>query len=65
MHCPNCASKNIGKISANQFYCWNCFIELTLEEGKLSLSQVEEDGTLTTLDDLFEEAQLEAKANGF
>lgn len=65
MHCPNCASKNIGKISANQFYCWNCCIELTLENDKLSLSQVEEDGTLTSLDDLFDDTQREAKANGF
>ncbi|WP_100488677.1 hypothetical protein [Sporolactobacillus pectinivorans] len=65
MKCPNCSSTNIGKLSANQYYCWDCFIELTLEDGKLSLSQVEEDGTLTTLDDLFKASELEAKANGF
>ncbi|RYL91531.1 hypothetical protein EWI07_10485 [Sporolactobacillus sp. THM7-4] len=65
MKCPNCSGKNIGKIGASQYYCWNCFIELSLENGRLSLSQVEEDGTLTTLDDLFEAKDLEAKANGF
>lgn len=65
MKCPNCSSKNLGKIGANQYYCWHCFIELTLSEGKLSLSQVEEDGTLTSLDDLFEAGELKADANGF
>ncbi|GAY78586.1 hypothetical protein [Sporolactobacillus inulinus] len=65
MKCPNCASTDIGKIGVNQFYCWNCFIELSLQEGKLSLSQVEEDGSLTDLDDLFQDSELEAKANGF
>lgn len=54
MRCPNCGSKELGKLSTDQFYCWNCFIELTVIEDKLSLSQVEEDGTLTSLDDLFE-----------
>lgn len=65
MRCPNCADKNLGKIGANQYYCWNCFIELILSEGKLSLSQVEEDGSLTGLDDLFHEDELRAEANGF
>ncbi|MCO7126385.1 DUF2797 domain-containing protein [Sporolactobacillus shoreicorticis] len=65
MKCPNCSSKNIGKIGVNQYYCWDCFIELALEDGKLSLSQVEEDGSLTGLDDLFQSSDLEAKANGF
>lgn len=65
MKCPNCSSKNIGKIGVAQYYCWNCFIEMTLEDGHLSLHQVEEDGSLTSLDDLFENADLERKANGF
>ncbi|EST13413.1 hypothetical protein [Sporolactobacillus laevolacticus] len=65
MKCPNCSSTNIGKIGVNQFYCWDCFIELALEDGKLSLNQVEEDGSLTLLDDLFQSSELEAKANGF
>ncbi|RYM05267.1 hypothetical protein EWH99_06675 [Sporolactobacillus sp. THM7-7] len=65
MKCPNCGSRDLGKIGTNQYYCWNCFIELALEDGSLSLSQVEEDGSLTTLDDLFEEGDLKAEANGF
>ncbi|ATH92594.1 hypothetical protein ACH95_10210 [Bacillus glycinifermentans] len=51
--CPNCKGKDIGKIGVNQYYCWGCFIELTLSKGKISTHQVEEDGTLSSLDDLF------------
>lgn len=57
MRCPNCKSKELGKIGVNQYYCWGCFIELTLTKGQLSLNQVEEDGSLTNLDDLFEDAE--------
>jgi hypothetical protein len=53
--CPNCKSKDIGKIGINQYYCWNCFIELTLVEGLIQTHQVEEDGSLSSLDDLFGE----------
>ncbi|MFC4618106.1 hypothetical protein ACFO4N_05105 [Camelliibacillus cellulosilyticus] len=58
MICPNCKSKNLGKIGVNQYYCWECFIELTLSNGRLSLNQIEADGSLTILDDLFEEDEL-------
>ncbi|SLB11130.1 Uncharacterised protein [Mycobacteroides abscessus subsp. massiliense] len=53
--CPNCKSKDIGKIGVNQYYCWGCFIELTVAKGKIATHQVEEDGTLSSLDDLFSE----------
>ena len=53
MKCPNCSSKDIGKIGSHQFYCWGCFIELTVNGEKMSVYQVEEDGTLSSLDDLF------------
>jgi predicted amidophosphoribosyltransferase len=58
MNCPNCKSKNLGKIGATQYYCWNCFIELSVCDGKLSLNQVEEDGSLTSLDDLFDDEEI-------
>lgn len=56
--CPNCHSRDIGKIANNQYYCWNCFIELTVEGDRLTLNQVEEDGSLSSLDDLFTEEEL-------
>ncbi|GAB2672495.1 hypothetical protein ACFQWB_00710 [Paenibacillus thermoaerophilus] len=53
--CPNCGSKDVGKIGSHQFYCWGCFIELSVSGDKISVYQVEEDGTLSSLDDLFME----------
>ncbi|USK84188.1 hypothetical protein LIT35_17400 [Peribacillus asahii] len=53
--CPNCRSKDVGKIGVNQYYCWGCFIEMSLANGLISTHQVEEDGSLSSLDDLFEE----------
>lgn len=57
LRCPNCNSKDIGKIGSHQFYCWGCFIELTVNGDKMSVYQVEEDGTLSSLDDLFFEEE--------
>lgn len=57
MQCPNCRSKNLGRIGPGQFYCWECFIELTVDGELLQLHQVEEDGTLSSLDDLFQESE--------
>ncbi|GIQ70114.1 hypothetical protein XYCOK13_29380 [Xylanibacillus composti] len=58
VRCPNCNSKDIGKIGSHQFYCWGCFIELTVNGEKMSVYQVEEDGTLSSLDDLFFEDEI-------
>ncbi len=54
LRCPNCRTHDLGKIGSNQFYCWGCFIELSVADGKItSIHQVEEDGTLSSLNDLF------------
>ncbi len=63
MVCPNCMRKDIGKIGVNQFYCWNCCIELMIQKGKVHISQVEEDGTLSSLDDLFYDQVNESDAS--
>ncbi|MBS4209010.1 hypothetical protein ACI2OX_09050 [Bacillus sp. N9] len=55
MKCPNCQSKDLGKIGINQYYCWSCFIELTVGGKMIHTHQVEEDGSLSSLDDLFDE----------
>jgi len=55
--CPNCRSKDIGKIGTHQYYCWSCFIEWSVSGDKVSVFQVEEDGTLSSLDDLFFEQE--------
>ncbi|WP_019120067.1 hypothetical protein [Brevibacillus massiliensis] len=52
--CPNCGSKDIGKIGTSQYYCWNCFVELSVNGEQISsIYQVEEDGSLHSLNDLF------------
>lgn len=51
--CPNCREKQIGKLSPTSYYCWVCSIELTVSGNELHIHQVEADGTLSSLDDLF------------
>ncbi len=62
MRCPNCNSRDIGKIGTHQFYCWGCYIELSVVGNKMSIFQVEEDGTLSSLDDLFVDDEVAAAA---
>ncbi|MDC3413291.1 DUF2797 domain-containing protein [Aquibacillus sp. 3ASR75-11] len=61
MYCPNCQGKNIGKIGNQQYYCWNCFIELSEDGGILNVHQVELDGSLSSLNDLFSEDERKAQ----
>lgn len=51
--CPVCKNKNIGKIGTSQYYCWSCFIEFGINGDVIELYEVEEDGSLSSLDDLF------------
>ncbi|OYD08848.1 hypothetical protein [Paludifilum halophilum] len=55
LRCPNCNTHDLGKVGTNQYYCWGCFIELSItSDGHISsVYQVEEDGSLSSLDDLF------------
>jgi hypothetical protein len=54
LRCPNCNSHDLGKVGTNQLYCWHCFIEMSTRNNHISsVYQVEEDGSLSSLDDLF------------
>ncbi|MDN4593344.1 hypothetical protein [Polycladomyces subterraneus] len=54
LRCPSCNSHDLGKVGTNQFYCWNCFVEFTVAGDEISaVFQVEEDGSLSSLNDLF------------
>lgn len=55
IYCPNCKRKDIGKIGTNQYYCWGCFIEFQYSNDTYDVFQVEEDGSLSSLNDLFED----------
>lgn len=65
MRCPNCQSSKIGHIAPQQFYCWDCFIELYLENDRLIINQIEEDGTLTDISPIFSEVPIKASEFGF
>lgn len=53
MECPNCHRKDLGKIGVMQYYCWNCFIEITVVNEEAVIYQIEPDGSLSSLNDLF------------
>ncbi|GAA5344322.1 hypothetical protein CLV97_11218 [Planifilum fimeticola] len=54
LRCPNCNSHDLGKVGTNQYYCWHCFVELSVTGGRIeAVYQVEEDGSLSSLNDLF------------
>ncbi|TCS94898.1 hypothetical protein [Hazenella coriacea] len=54
LRCPNCNSHDLGKVGTSQLYCWQCFVEITIENDQISsVYQVEEDGSLSSLNDLF------------
>lgn len=56
--CPNCQTKDLGRIATNQYYCQYCCIEMTAVNGQvISIGQVEEDGSLHSLNDLFIETE--------
>lgn len=57
MQCPNCHGKHLGKIGIQVYYCWTCYIELVIEKNKLSLHQIEADGSLSSLNDLFSDEE--------
>jgi hypothetical protein len=55
LRCPNCNSIDLGVIAPLHFYCWGCFIEMKKNGERYDIFQVEEDGSLSSLNDLFYE----------
>ncbi|SDI93578.1 hypothetical protein [Salimicrobium halophilum] len=54
MSCPNCMSREIGRIGVNRFYCWNCCIEIFQAGGRWNVAEIDWDGSLCSLNDLFD-----------
>ena len=44
MRCPNCSSKDIGKIGRKKYFCSNCFSEIVVSSDKLKVVSVNEKG---------------------
>ena len=52
--CPVCGQRGIGKVGADQYYCWDCCVEFTVRNQDVRIFNVESDGTLTLYDDLLQ-----------
>jgi len=46
VQCPVCASKNVGKIKPNQYFCRECYSELDVKKGKIKVYSITADGGL-------------------
>jgi len=44
--CPLCNKKTVGKVGTNQYYCWEFFVEFTIQKNKTTVYEVCDDGTL-------------------
>lgn len=44
--CPLCGGNSIGKVGSHQFYCWNCFVEFSIQKDKVAVYEVGDDGSL-------------------
>lgn len=44
--CPNCASRAIGQVGPDQFYCWDCCIEWQARASGDELYMINEEGDL-------------------
>ncbi|RIV28582.1 hypothetical protein D2Q93_02155 [Alicyclobacillaceae bacterium I2511] len=62
MRCPHCNSRDFGKIGANQFYCWGCFMEFNVTGEDVRIYEVAEDGSLVALDEVAEAVSVESSA---
>jgi len=63
MRCPHCNCKDIGKIGANQFYCWGCFMEFSVAGEEVRVYEVAEDGSLVAVETAAEGLELGSNAN--
>ncbi|HOB35624.1 MAG: hypothetical protein GX090_08600 [Firmicutes bacterium] len=51
MECPNCSSRDTGRVGNNQYYCWNCFVLFSFDSKRRPrLYEVDTEGTLTALE---------------
>lgn len=48
--CPVCGRRMIGKVGAEQYYCWECCVEFSVSGQAVQVFAVELDGTLTMCD---------------
>ena len=47
--CPSCGSKVVGKVGADQFYCWDCCIEFSYGRQGLKMYTIDDEGSLVAM----------------
>ncbi|MBX5436656.1 MAG: hypothetical protein IRZ33_05495 [Alicyclobacillaceae bacterium] len=62
MRCPHCNCRDVGKIGANQFYCWGCFMEFNVAGEEVRVYEVAEDGSLVAVEPVQGDMQLGTEA---
>lgn len=50
VHCPHCESRSVGRVAADQYYCWECCIEFAQSGEAVRCFQVNEEGELLRFD---------------
>lgn len=49
--CPHCSARNVGRVGTGQYYCWDCFIEFSINQRGIRMYRVEPDGELSRMED--------------
>lgn len=49
MFCPVCKSINTGKVGHNTYYCADCLLEFTENNGEVKIYYIDADGACFTL----------------
>lgn len=47
LKCPVCGQRSIGKVGADQYFCWDCCVEFVINGQTTDIYNVEPDGTLS------------------
>lgn len=45
-----CNSRALGRVGVEQYYCWDCCIEFTLNKRGIELYEVLDDGSLSSIE---------------
>jgi hypothetical protein len=44
--CPVCGQRGIGKVGADQYYCWECCVEFVVKADQVEIFVIDDEGTL-------------------
>jgi len=46
VNCPLCGKNEIGRVGTNQYFCWECLVEFSVNNNRVVVFEVADDGTL-------------------